>query len=55
MNFGDEILLKGEEYKTREIFNFLTNGKTVISVKNQKFSRYQMMKRTSPLNSSREI
>ena len=30
-------------------------GKTVISVENRKFSRSQMMKRTAPLNLSREI
>ena len=34
---------------------FLKKGKTVILVENQKFSRSWMMKRTSPLNSSREI
>ena len=27
MNFGDEILLSGEEYKTQEKFYFLKNGK----------------------------
>ena len=27
VNFGDEILLRGEECKTREDFNFLKNGK----------------------------
>ena len=41
--------------KTREISNFLKNGKMVILVKIQNFSRSQMMKRTSPLESSREI
>ena len=34
---------------------FLKNGKMVISVKNRKFSRSRMTKRTAPLNSSREI
>ena len=34
---------------------FLKNGKTVISVENQKLSRSQMTKRTSQLNSSRKI
>ena len=34
---------------------FLKKGKTVISVENRKFSRSRMMKRTVPLNSSREI
>ena len=56
VNFRDEILLRGEECKTREkTLIFLKNGKTVISVENRKFSRSRMMKRTSPLNSSREI
>ena len=41
--------------KTRENSNFLKNGKMVISVKIQNFSRSRMMKRTSPLESSREI
>ena len=41
--------------KTREIFNFLKKGKMVISVKIQNFSRSRMTKRTSPLESSREI
>ena len=30
VNFGDEILLKGEECKTQEKFSFLGKGKTVI-------------------------
>ena len=55
MNFGDEILLKGEECKTREKFSFLGKGKMAISVGNQKFSRSWMTKRTSLLNLSREI
>ena len=41
--------------KTRENFNFLKNGKMVILAKIQKFSRSRMTKRTSPLESSREI
>ena len=41
--------------KTRENSNFLKNGKMVISVKIRNFSRSRMMKRTSPLESSREI
>ena len=53
-NFGDEILLRGEECKTREKFNFSENGKNVISVENQKFSRSRMTKRIAPLNSSHE-
>ena len=35
--------------------NFMKKGKMVISVKIQKFSRSQMTKQTSPLESSREI
>ena len=41
--------------KTRENSNFLKNGKMVISVKIQNFSRSRMTKRISPLESSREI
>ena len=41
--------------KTRENFYFLKKGKMVISVKIQNFSRSRMTKRTSPLESSREI
>ena len=41
--------------KTRENSNFLKNGKMVISVKIQNFSRSRMTKRTSPLESSRKI
>ena len=55
VNFGDEILLRGEECKTQENSIFLKKGKTVISVENRKFSRSWMMKWTSPLNSSSEI
>ena len=55
VEFRDEILLRGEECKTRKNFNFLKQGKTVISVKIQNFSRSRMTKRTSPLESSREI
>ena len=55
MNFEDENLLKGEECKTREKINFSENGKTVILVKNHKFSRSRMTNWTSSLNSSHEI
>ena len=41
--------------KTLENFNFLKKGKMVILVKIQNFSRSQMMKQTSPLESSREF
>ena len=37
VEFRDEILLRGEEYKTQENFNFLKNGKMVISAKNPEF------------------
>ena len=56
VDFGDEILLRGGECKTREKFNFfLKKGKTVISVENRKFFKSRMTKRTASLNSSREI
>ena len=41
--------------KTEKNSIFLKNGKTVILVENQKFSRSRMTKRIAPLNSSREI
>ena len=41
--------------KTREYSKFMKNGKMVISVKIQNFSRSQMTKRTSPLESYSEI
>ena len=37
VKFRDEILLRGEECKTRENSIFLRKGKTVILVKNPKF------------------
>ena len=55
VEFRDEILLRGEECKTRENSNFLKTGKMVISVKIWNFSRSRMMKQTSPLESSRKI
>ena len=56
VNFGDEIPLRREECKTREKkFNFSEYGKTVILVGNRKNFRSRMTKRTSLLNSSREI
>ena len=48
-------MLLGKPSKTRENSNFLKKGKMVISVKIRNFSRSRMMKRTSPLESSREI
>ena len=41
--------------KTRENFNFRKKSKTAILVKIQNFSRSWMIKRTSSLESSREI
>ena len=49
---GDTVKVK---CKTRENSNFLKNCKMVISVKIRNFSRSHMTKRTSPLESSREI
>ena len=54
-NFGTKFLLWRGECKTRENSNFLKNGKIVISVKTQNFSRSRMTKCISPLESSREI
>ena len=53
-NFGTKFLSRRGECKTRENSNFLKNGKMVVSVKIQNFSRSRMMKRISPLESSRE-
>ena len=55
VEFLDEILLKGGECETPRNPDFLRKDKMVISVKIRKFSRSQIMKRTSPLESSREI
>ena len=54
-NFGTKLFLRRGECKTRENSNFLKKGKMVISAENPEFSRPRMMKRTSPLKSSREI
>ena len=54
-NFGTKFFLRRGECKTQENSNFLKKGKTVISIKIQNFSRSRMTKRTSPLESSREI
>ena len=43
------------ECKTRKNSNFLKNGKMVISVKIQNFSRSRMTKWISPLEPFREI
>ena len=55
MEFRDEILLRGGECETPENPDSLKGGKLVISVKIRNFSRSRMTKRTSPLESSREI
>ena len=54
-NFRTKFFLRRGECKTRENSNFLKNGTIVILVKNRNFSKSRMMKRTSPLESSREI
>ena len=59
-NFEDEILLRGEECKTRKNLNFSETwqkGKLSLMYKlqNWNFSRSRMIKRTSLLDSSREI
>ena len=50
-NFGTKFFRGGEG----EYSNFLKKGKMVISIKIRNFSRSWMTKRTSPLESSREI
>ena len=45
----------GTRCKTPENPDFLRKDKMVFSVKIQNFSRSRMTKRTSPLESSREI
>ena len=57
--FRDEILLGGGggggECKTLKNSNFLKKGKMVILIKIRNFYRSRMVKRISPLKSSREI
>ena len=55
VEFRDEILLRGGECDTPKNPDFLRKDKIVISVKIRNFSRSRMTKRTSPLESSREI
>ena len=55
VNSVSKSLNRGEKCKTRETSNFWKNGKIVISVKTQNFSRSRMTKRISPLELSREI
>ena len=54
-NFETKILLRRGECKTRENSNFLKNGKIVISVQTQNFSKSRMKKRILSLESSQEI
>ena len=58
--FWNEILLRGEECKTWKNLIFLKNGKSSNNCRNGsgkpgKFSKYRMVKQTSPLDSSCEI
>ena len=58
VNFGDKILLREEECKTRVNLNFFENGqnsKLSIQYRRPKISRSRMMKRISPLDSSLKI
>ena len=55
VEFRDEILLRRGECETPENLDFLRKDKMIISVKIRNFSRSRMTKRTSPLESSREI
>ena len=54
-NFGTKFFLRRGECETPKNSNFIKNRKIVISVKIRNFSRSRMTKRTSPLESSREI
>ena len=54
-NFGTKFFFRRGECEISRKSNFLKNGKIVISVKIRNFSKSQMTKRTSPLESSREI
>ena len=50
-----ELIEDDNECETPRNPNFIRNDKMVILVKIRNFFRSQMMKRTSPLESSREI
>ena len=54
-NFGTKFFLRRGECETPENSNFLKKGKIVISIKIQNFSRSQMTKLISPLESSHKI
>ena len=50
-NFGTKFFLRTGECETPRKYIFLKKGKIIISLKIQNFSRSQMMKQTSPLES----
>ena len=52
---GQNSVKRGKNVKPGKNSHFLKKGKTVVSVRNWKFSRFRMMKQISPLNSSCEI
>ena len=54
-NFGTKFFLRRGKCETPRKSNFLKKDKIVILAKIRNFSRSQMTKRTSPLESSREI
>ena len=54
-NFGTKFFLRRGESETLENSNFLKKGKIIILLKILNFSRSQMTKQTSSLESSREI
>ena len=54
-NFGTKFFLRRGKCEAPENPDFLRNDKMIISVKIKNFSRSRMTKRTSPLESSREI
>ena len=60
VNFGDEILLRGENVKPTKNFIFLKNGKNNKNCRNGSgkpkiFSKSRMTKHTSPLDSPRKM
>ena len=54
-NFRTKFFSRRGECEIPENSNYLKKGKIVISVKIRNFSRSRMTKRTTPLESSREI
>ena len=55
MGYIYEAMTRDKQTIMKPRSNFLKNGKMVISVKIQNFSRSRMTERISPLESSREI